>query len=197
MKKILFITLVFLTPFLYAENQKTLSQSQRKLILQLLPQQELSQILQSKKRSSLMWNIGDELNYEVKMGVFGKIGTLQKKVTDIKNGIIILDQKISIPGQNDILQFWIDQNSAEIVKFIRNGKEEAIEDEENELMDQKNEVIVVPAGKFDSEYTLSKNKNGDKLELWTNESKTCLDGILKQVIYSTIAPIELELVSFI
>lgn len=159
----------------------------------------LTQLVLSQQYSPfamLDWKIGDKMEYDVKMGFFGKVGTMQKEVTGEQGDTVIFQQKIVMQSQNELVEVWINRYTGAVEKIIRNGKEEEIGDDGLEIIEQKDTTVTVPAGTFDALYIHAKTKQVSKIEIWMNPNETCMDGALKQVMKTSLAPVEMLLTSF-
>ena len=93
------------------------------------------------------WKVGDTQHYDVSLGFLGK-GTMVKSVTKDEGTAIWVHQDMDLSVQKDVSDILINKADAKILKYIHNGKEEAITDDKLEVISQEYGEITVPAGTF-------------------------------------------------
>lgn len=128
------------------------------------------------------WKVGDASYYDVTLGMFGKMGKLEKSVTKDEGAAIWVRQYLDIQIQKDTTEILLNKADGRILKMIHNGKEEAVPESDLEIISQDTTEVTVPAGTFDSIHIVAKTKDVEQLEVWMNPRDTVMDGTLKQFI---------------
>lgn len=141
------------------------------------------------------WSVGDEATYDVALGPFGKMGTMNKKVTKEEGNAIWIHTDIDLSIQKDNTDMLIDRADGHVIKFLHNGKEEAMPDDKPEIISQDTQDVTVPAGTFQSIHIVGKTKQIKQFEIWVNPSATVMEGTLKQVMQAQFE-ITMELTQF-
>ena len=142
------------------------------------------------------WKVGDSMDYSITLGMFGNLGTSNKSVTKDEGAAIWVRQTMAMKTQNETVDILINKADGKILKLIRNGKEEAIPDEQLEIISQDYTEITVPAGKFSVLHVVAKTKNVSKIEIWANPPQTVMDGVVKQIITTQFGDLTMELTKF-
>lgn len=142
------------------------------------------------------WKVGDEAHYNVTVASFIK-GSMDKSVTKEEGNAVWVKQDINIQIQKQVAEMLIDRATAKVLKFLVDGKEQAIPDDKIEIISQDTQEVTVPAGKFDSIHIVAKSQKVSKIEVWANPKETCMEGTLKQIIATGImGDMVMELASF-
>lgn len=141
------------------------------------------------------WKVGDEANYDVKVGMFGKLGTLVKSVTKEEGGAVWVKQEAKLAIQNDTTEMLMNRADGKILKVIHNGKEENAPDDKPEIISQDTTEVTVPAGTFKCIHVVGKSQKVEKFELWANPRDTVMDGAIKMLISGNME-MTMELTSF-
>jgi hypothetical protein len=139
----------------------------------------------------LNWKVGDSSDYNLSMA-FGK-GSMHKEVTSEEGTSVWLTQNVSILGQKDNSQMLLDRNTGKVTKLIHNGKEEALPDEQPEIISQDYGDVTVPAGTFKSIHIVAKTKSVKQMEIWANTKEVVIDGDIKEIVSSQFGNVTLEL----
>ncbi len=142
------------------------------------------------------WKVGDTANFDVSAGNFGKLGTMVKSVTSEEGNAIWVEQKLDLGFQKDNSKMLMSRADGKILKFIHNGKEEALPDDKVEIISQDSQDVTVPAGTFQSIHIVAKTTKVKKIEAWINPRDTVMEGAIKQIISTDQIDITLELSSF-
>jgi hypothetical protein len=142
------------------------------------------------------WNVGDTMQYDMKMGLLGKIGTMEKVVTKEEGNAIWLTQTTDMKVKKDVAELLISREDGKILKFIHNGKEEKIPDDKFEIISQDYTEVTVPKGTFKALHVVGKTKQISKVEIWLNPTATVMDGTIKQLIASQFGDVVFELTAF-
>ncbi|MEO5968609.1 MAG: hypothetical protein ABIQ95_01675 [Bdellovibrionia bacterium] len=137
------------------------------------------------------WKVGDSSDYNLSLA-FGK-GSMHKEVTSEEGTGVWLTQNVAIMGQKDVSQILLDRNTGKITKMLHNGKEEAIPNEQPEIISQDYTDVTVPAGTFKCIHIVAKTKTVKRIEMWANPKEVVIDGAIKEVISSQFGDITLEL----
>jgi len=154
-------------------------------------------ILQSYRAQNVIdWKVGDKMVYSVKAGPFGNVGNMEKEVKSDDGKILVIRQFMGLPGNDQEIEIWLDKTNGEVVKVIRNGKEEQIPDDNLEVIDQNYETITVAAGTFDCIHIVAKTDQIPKIEVWANPQAIVMDGVAKQFMQTNLVPLTMELTSF-
>ena len=141
------------------------------------------------------WKVGDQAAFDVSIGAFGKIGTMNKSITKEEGGAIWIHQEANLVVQKDVTDMLLNRADGKVLKVIHNGKEETAPDEKPEIISQDTTEITVPAGSFKCIHVVGKTKTVEKFEIWANPRDTVMDGSLKMVISGQME-ITMELASF-
>lgn len=141
------------------------------------------------------WKVGDTATYDVKIGMFGNIGSMVKTVTKEEGAAVWVHQEANLAIQKDTTDILMNRADGKVLKVIHNGKEENAPDDKPELISQDTTEITVPAGIFKCIHVVGKSKNIEKFEFWANPRDTVMDGMLKMVMSGNME-ITMELKSF-
>ncbi len=142
------------------------------------------------------WKVGDYANFQISAGPFGKVGDLKKAVTKEEGKAIWVVAEAAMMGQNDKSEMLINRADGKILKYIHNGKEEAIPSGEIEVLDQEYTEVKVPAGTFKCIHLTIKTPDVEKAEIWANPNLTVMEGLLKQTVNQNGIDVAVELVKF-
>lgn len=141
------------------------------------------------------WKVGDSAEYKVSMSGFA-LGSMTKSVTKDEGSALWLKQDANMMNQKDVSEMLLSKADGKILKFIHNGKEEAIPDEKMEIISQDYVDVTVPAGTFKALHVVAKTAQADGLEFWANPRDTVMDGMLKAVVPQMGMKISMELMKF-
>lgn len=141
------------------------------------------------------WKVGETANFDVSVGPFGKLGTMVKTVTREEGNAVWISQNADLAIQKDSSEILLDRATGKVLKYIHNGKEEQMPDDEIEVISQDTTEVTVPAGTFPCMHVVAKSKQVQKIELWANPRDTVMEGTLKMVM-SAQMEITMELTSF-
>lgn len=145
--------------------------------------------------SLINWKVGDSQDMKVTLG-FGLSGTMHKEATKEEGNAIWVKNELKLPIANDVQEVLYDRDSGKVLKFIHNGKEAEMPNEEIEIVDTKNETIEVPAGKFKVMHVTAKSKSVKQIEIWINPRDISLDGAAKMFMDQGTMKITMELTKF-
>jgi hypothetical protein len=137
------------------------------------------------------WKVGDSSDYNLSM-VFGK-GSMHKEVTGEEDRGVWLTQDVAIMGQKDNSQVLFDRDTGKILKMLHNGKEQAVPNEQPEIISQEYTDVTVPAGTFKSIHIVAKTKSVKKIEIWANNKEVVIDGAIKEILSTQFGDLTLEL----
>lgn len=142
------------------------------------------------------WKVGDEANFIVSGGSFGKLGNLHKFVAKEEDGTLWITQDVQMMNQREKVEMQIRKADAVVLKVIRNGKEEKLPD--NDFTSEKQEYtqITVPAGKFKCIHIVGSTKDVKHLQIWANPKEVSMEGTLKQIVPTQMLEVTMELESF-
>lgn len=162
----------------------------------------IAQIVLQKQLSTLKvgalglgWKQGDSANYNIDMGIAK--GTMVMAVASNDGNEIWLNQDMDLGflGKQKI-ETLLDANTGEIKKMLVNGKEEAIPEQDVDVVSLEPDTITVPAGTFDCTHaTLVDNKSKDEINIWASP-EIPMSGMIKQVAPSQFGNVTVELTSF-
>ena len=137
------------------------------------------------------WKVGDSSDYTLSLA-FGQ-GSMHKEVTAEEGNDVWLTENVAILGQKDSSKLLFDRNTGKIIKMIHNGKEEAIPNEQPEIISQDYGDITVPAGTFKAIHIVAKTKSVSHIEVWANTKEVVIDGAIKQIMSTQFGDVTLEL----
>jgi len=143
------------------------------------------------------WQIGDFQKHSVKF-LFGA-GTSHKEATKEEGNAIWLSQNIDLMGQAQTSEALIDRATGKVLKMIVNGQEQAVGEQEIDIIEQAETSVTVPAGTFECMYIKAVVKADGKeqeVKMWANPIDVNLDGQLKTVIASMFGDVTMELTQF-
>ncbi len=143
----------------------------------------------------LDWKVGDSTDYKVTVSM-GITGTMHKEVTKDEGNSLWFSQQLNLVIGKDNSEVQIEKATGKILKIIRNGQEEKIPDSELEIIETKNDVVTVPAGKFKVLYVHARTKDVPKIELWANQREIAMDGAAKTAIDQGNLKLTMELTKF-
>ena len=144
----------------------------------------------------LDFKVGETNNYSLDMGFIK--GTMIMKCREINADGIWLDQDMDLgfAGKQKISTL-LDPNTGAVKKMIVNGKEQAPEKQNIEVVEVKEDHITVPAGAFDCIHATLKNKDDGKItNAWINPQQIPLSGMLKTIAPSQFGDVTVVLTSF-
>ncbi|MCM2277607.1 MAG: hypothetical protein NDJ89_05980 [Oligoflexia bacterium] len=142
------------------------------------------------------WKVGDQATFDVSAGAFGKLGKMVKEVTREEGNAIWIHQNIDLGFQKDVSDILMSRADGKILKFIHNGKEEAIPNDKVEIISQDATEITVPAGTFQVIHVVAKTQKISKIEVWANPRDTVMEGTVKQFVATGLLDLTMELLNF-
>ena len=142
------------------------------------------------------WKVGDNATFQISAGPFGKVGDMKKAVTKDEGKALWVVTEAAMMGQNDKSEILISKSDGKILKFIHNGKEEAIPSGDIEVINQEYTEVTVPAGTFKCIHITAKTPQVEQVDIWANPKETVMEGALKQVVKTNGIDVILELVKF-
>lgn len=154
-------------------------------------------LIQDVAAQGLAWKAGDENNYKLNMGFIP--GTMKMFVREINADAAEawLVQDINLMIQKQKVEVLIDTNTGATKKLLVDGKEQAIPEQNFEIVEQKEAQVTVPAGTFKTMYIKIKdNTNGQFTEQWINPREIPINGMAKSVADSQLGKVTIELTSF-
>ena len=163
---------------------------------EMLSAQEMLGLVQLSGLNLINWKVGDKMEYQVTVGMFGKIGLMQKTVSKDEGAALWVHQEVDLKFQKQVVDMLINKADGKILKLIQDGKEAQIPNEKLEVISQDYAEVTVPAGTFDAVHIIAKTQQVSKIELWANPAATVMDGGLKQIMATQLGEIKMELVSF-
>jgi hypothetical protein len=129
------------------------------------------------------WKVGESASYDVGIGSFGKLGSMNKSVTKEEGGAIWIHTEVNLVIQNDTTDMLINRADGKVLKVIHNGKEEPMNDDDKpEIISQDYAEVTVPAGTFKTIHVTGKTKKVEKFEIWANPRDTVMEGTIKMLI---------------
>lgn len=146
--------------------------------------------------SGMDWKTGDENNYSVDMTIVQ--GTMKMSVREVGTDGIWVDQAMDLgfAGKQNAAILY-DPNTGAVKKFLVNGKEQAIPENNFKPVDVHEDKVTVPAGSFDCIYAkLKDEKNGQEAEAWLNPEKVSVGGSLKMIQPSQFGKVTIALTSY-
>ena len=161
-----------------------------------LSAQEMEGLFQLSGLNLINWKVGDRMDYQVSVGMFGKIGSMLKTVSKDEGTALWVHQEIDLKFQKQVVDMLINKADGKVLKLIQDGKEAQIPNEKLEVISQDYGEVTVPAGTFDAVHIIAKTQQVSKIELWANPAATVMDGALKQIMATQIGEIKMELASF-
>jgi hypothetical protein len=141
------------------------------------------------------WKVGDTMSYEIKLGGMA-LGSNVKSVTKDEGTAIWMKQEMKLMSQNEVIESLINKADGQLLKLIRNGKEQSIPDNTLEVISQDATEIRVKAGTFKVIHIVAKTKDVERIEVWANPRDSAIDGTIKQLVKSPMGMIGFELTSF-
>ena len=142
------------------------------------------------------WKVGDNANYQVSAGSFGKLGTMSQAVTKDEGAALWVKTDTKLAIQNDTAEMLLNKADGKILKYIHNGKEEALPDDKIEIISQDYADVTVPAGTFKAIHITAKTEKVSKIEIWANPRDTVMSGMIKQTMKTQGIDIAVELTDF-
>jgi hypothetical protein len=162
----------------------------------LLSEQELLSLSQQTTINMINWRVGDRMDYQVSIGMFGKIGSMFKTVTKDEGTALWIHQEVDLKFQKQVVDMLLNKADGKILKLIQDGKEVQVPNDKLEVISQDYGEVTVPAGTFDAVHIIAKTQQISKIELWANPAETVMDGGLKQMMETQMGKITMELVKF-
>ena len=144
----------------------------------------------------LQWKVGDTMNYDISIAAFGKLGSMIKTVTKDEGTSLWMKETMNLAGRQDVAEIQLNKEDGKILKLIHNGQDQAIPDEQIEIISEDYTQITVPAGTFDVLHIVAKSKDVSKIEAWMNPMATVMDGAVKQVMATQFGDLTMDLTSF-
>ena len=123
-------------------------------------------------------------------------GKMTKEVTSDEGDSLWVRQEAKLMNQNEVIEMLISKSDGQVLKLIRNGKEEEVPKSDLEIISQDYTEVTVPAGTFDAIHIVANTKDIKNLEVWANPSLVVMDGTLKQIIPTGLFTLTAELTSF-
>jgi hypothetical protein len=162
---------------------------------------EVTQVLNNEFRAQQFdFKKGDFAKYDMSVGGFIK-GKMEMNVLDVSSEGVWLQQLVDLgfAGKQDVRQL-MDPNTGEIKKHIVNGKEQAPPERGDiEIIDQKQDTVQVPAGRFTCVYIKANvQAEGQKavVEQWLNPREVAVVGLVKMATQTQLGPMTAVLTSF-
>lgn len=161
---------------------------------------ESNKIFNQVSPSAFDFKKGDFAKYSLTIGGFIN-GSMEMNVLDVISEGVWIQQLVDLgfAGKQDMRQL-MDPLTGEIKKFIVNGKEQAPPDRgQVELVDQREETIDVPAGRFDCVYIKAKIQAEGKTtesEQWINPRDVAVMGLVKMASQTQFGQMTALLKSF-
>jgi DNA/RNA endonuclease YhcR with UshA esterase domain len=154
-----------------------------------------STMVQAAFMAGLNWKVGDKASYKLTNAILnGTVDSYVKEDTGTSYWFI-QDMNLSMMGKQ-LMEILINKNTGKIEKLLVNGKEQAIPDNDQEIVETKGDHVRVPAGEFDCLYAKIKNKkDGSIAEAWLNMKLVPLAGMVKEIANSQVGQITEELTS--
>lgn len=160
-------------------------------------QQSAEQSLMDAGTLGLNLKVGDTANYNLDMGIMK--GTMVNSVLSIDAEGAWLQQLVELGflGKQDI-RILMDPNTGEVKKVLANGQEQKLPEPGNyELIENKEDTINVPAGRFVCLYIKARDKsNNQEVQQWVNLKDVPVMGLVKSIAPSQFGPVTIELTSF-
>ena len=167
----------------FAVEQGTLALSNHELVQMVEPLNVIN------------WKVGDAAHYKLSM-LLGS-GTMDKSVDKEEGNGVWIKQDVNLGPQKEVIEMLLDRATAKILRFKRNGMDQAIPDDKIEIISQDTQEVTVPAGKFMAIHIVAKSEKISKIEVWANPKDTCMEGTIKQVAATGIfGDMTIELTSF-
>jgi hypothetical protein len=144
----------------------------------------------------LNWKVGDKANYSMNMGIVK--GTMEMVVREKNDEGFWLDQNMNLGflGKQNA-SILIDPNTGQIKKFLVNGKEQQIPEQDVEVIDATEEKVTVPAGTFDViHFRINDKKQNQEMHQWVNPKEVPVMGMVKSKSPGQFGEVTLELTSF-
>ncbi len=163
-----------------------------------LTQAQINAITLGNVRASdvINWKVGDNANYQVSAGSFGKLGTMSQSVTKDEGAALWVKTETKLTIQNDTAEMLLNKADGKVLKYVHNGKEEQLPDDKIEIISQDYADVTVPAGTFKSIHIVAKTAQVPKVEIWANPRDTVMSGMIKQVMNTQGIDIAVELTDF-
>lgn len=168
----------------FAENALTISSAQIEQITQIIP------------LNLINWKVGDSMDLVVSHSLLGKVGTALKIADREEGDAIWIKTTLALAGQNQIVEALMNRADGKMLKYRQNGKDQAIPDQNLEIISQDHGDVTVPAGTFKAVHIVAKSKDVSKIEIWANPQATCLDGNIKTIAATAMGDLTLELSKF-
>jgi len=148
--------------------------------------------------SLVNWKVGETADFDVSLGSFGSVGTLVKAVTKEDSSVdgVWVSSEANLMGQKDSSEMLISRSSGEVLKYIHNGKEEAVPANDIEVVKTERVEVDVPAGHFKAYHLVVNTKDVKGIEIWVNPKDTVMEGTLKQTVPNQMGLVEVVLTKF-
>ncbi len=144
---------------------------------------------------AIEWKVGDQADFILNLGGFGK-GTLKKSVTQDQGDSLWIVQDVEILFQKQKVEILLSKVDGKILKMLVNGQEQEVPNDSIEIISQEYTEVTVPAGKFEAVYIVAKTADAPKIEVWINPRDTVMEGTLKQITQTQGITMTMELKSF-
>jgi len=162
----------------------------------LLSTQDLQALTLSAPLNLINWKVGDQMSYQVSVGFFGKIGSMNKSVAKEEGDTIWIHQEIDLKVQKQVVDMQMSRVDGHVIRIIQDGKDIQVPNDKLEVISQDYGDVTVPAGTFSAIHIIAKTQQVSKIEVWANPADTVMDGALKQIMATQIGEITMELASF-
>lgn len=142
------------------------------------------------------WKVGEWAEFQMEF-VFP--GTLKKEVTGEEKGAIWVVSVMSFDAFGDTeVKMKLSRATGEILEFYVNGeKQDPPAMPKVDIVDQVEEVITVPAGKFQTiKVTLKDRETGDMSYIWVNPRDVAMEGIVQMQSSTQYGDMTLKLTAF-
>ena len=154
-----------------------------------------SAMVQAVFTAGLNWKVGDKASYKLSNALLN--GTVNSYVKQDTGTGYWFNQDVDLGAMGkQVMEILINKSTGKIEKLLVNGKEQAIPDNDQEIVETKGDHVRVPAGEFDCLYAKIKNKkDGSIAEAWLNMKLVPIAGMVKEIANSQVGPITEELTS--
>jgi hypothetical protein len=132
-----------------------------------------------------MFKEGESATYDMTIAGFIP-ATMVMSIKSVTATDVVLNQTMSIFGQEQSCDISMDPNTGAIKKMVCNGQEQKPpEGGEIEVIESKEASVTVPAGTFQSIYFKVKQKSDSSIiEQWINPKLVPVGGMIKSIIPS-------------
>ena len=144
--------------------------------------------------AAINWRVGESADYKINAGFLP--GTMKMFVREATSRGYWIEQNVDVIIQKQKVEIHIDKNTGEVIELIVNGKPQAPQENDAEVVDNSEDTVTVPAGTFDCLYIKTRNSKGEEAEMWANPQVVAVFGLVKMASQAQGQTVTVELTAF-